>query len=301
VHYLGLVLDLHLCGREELGVDPLWQTSVHLLPRRPDGDAHVERAANGEDDVPDDVPEVGVEEEHDQVHDVHDPERELDLVLADHVPEHWVRAVEHLRARHDRDSRGERGREEEVRLRELEAKDERPERHTRRTCGPGERCVRGREGLRGHVLARLACDTITEHTARGDHTEGDRGGDGEAELNYTDNLRDGRLRLAVHHRDVDRRAAGDCKNNQEEEQPGGQVRGVVPGGRDVRELENGGEDHEDRGHSSAERGRRPGHGRRGLGGQRRRIHVLGVVRSVEPPHGDVQNPHAVEVDEEVGR
>ena len=32
--YLGLVLDLHLRGSEELGVNPLWHPRVDLLPPR---------------------------------------------------------------------------------------------------------------------------------------------------------------------------------------------------------------------------------------------------------------------------
>ena len=34
--YLGLVIDLHLRGSEELGVSPLPHPRVNLLPRRPD-------------------------------------------------------------------------------------------------------------------------------------------------------------------------------------------------------------------------------------------------------------------------
>ena len=104
--HLGLVLDLHVLRGEHLGVDALGQARVDVLPRRPDGEAEGEGARDGEDRVPDDVPQERVEEElrgsaerdlnpshQREVHDEHHRQRERWLVHAQADAEQAVRAV----------------------------------------------------------------------------------------------------------------------------------------------------------------------------------------------------------------
>ena len=124
--YLGLVLNLHLRGSKELGVNPLRHPRVDLLPRRPDRQTEVERPGDREHNHPDDIPQVRVQEEQDQVHDVHDGQRERNLVAAQGRAEVLVVAVQDLRPRHDGDRAAQRRRQEEVRLCELAAEDDQP-------------------------------------------------------------------------------------------------------------------------------------------------------------------------------
>jgi hypothetical protein len=55
--HLWLILDLHVGGGEDLGVDSLWESGVDLLPGRPDRHSEGERSSDGEDGVPNDVPD----------------------------------------------------------------------------------------------------------------------------------------------------------------------------------------------------------------------------------------------------
>ena len=64
---LGLVLRLHVSGSQDLGVDPLGQPCVDVLPRSPDGQTEHERPRDAERRVPDDPPEEGVQEVEHQV------------------------------------------------------------------------------------------------------------------------------------------------------------------------------------------------------------------------------------------
>ena len=125
--YLGLVLNLHISRSQQLGVDPLGQTHVDILPRRPNGQSKAERPGNAEHRIPDDPPQEGIQEEEHEIHDVHDRERERSLVPAKCVAEVLVVAAVDLHTDHDLDRVLERQREEEVRLRELAAEDEEPE------------------------------------------------------------------------------------------------------------------------------------------------------------------------------
>ena len=72
IAYLGLVLDLHVASSQQLRVDALRQALEDVPPRCPDRKAEYEGACDTENRVPDDIPKEGVEEEQDEVHDVHD-------------------------------------------------------------------------------------------------------------------------------------------------------------------------------------------------------------------------------------
>ena len=60
---LGLVFDLHIGGGEQLGIDSLGQSHKDVFPRSPDAHSQCERSTDGEDGVPDDIPQEGVQEE----------------------------------------------------------------------------------------------------------------------------------------------------------------------------------------------------------------------------------------------
>ena len=66
---------MYFISRSEVAVYPLWQPGIHLTPWCPNGEVEVERACNREDDVPDDPPEEGIQnEEHGTC--IHDEEPE---------------------------------------------------------------------------------------------------------------------------------------------------------------------------------------------------------------------------------
>ena len=77
---LGLVLDFHITGSDNLSVDSLGQSSKDILPWGPDTHTEGEGPSDGEDGVPNDIPQEGVEEEERKVHDVHDRQSEGGLV-----------------------------------------------------------------------------------------------------------------------------------------------------------------------------------------------------------------------------
>ena len=81
---LRFVLCLQIRSSEEFGVDPLQQPGMNLAPWCPNGKADVEGACDGEDDVPDDPPQEGIQEEEYEIHQIHDGQGEGDLVSAEH-------------------------------------------------------------------------------------------------------------------------------------------------------------------------------------------------------------------------
>jgi hypothetical protein len=64
---LRLVLDFHVRGGKNLGVHTLGQTGKDVSPRCHDGGTDVERSGNREDGVQENVPEVGIEEEENDI------------------------------------------------------------------------------------------------------------------------------------------------------------------------------------------------------------------------------------------
>lgn len=213
---LGLVLDFHVVGGQELGVDSLGQPHEDVFPRRPNAHAEGKRPSDTEDRVPDDVPEESVQEEEDEIHDEHDRERKRGLVAAETGTKRLVVAVLHLHTDHDPNGITERQGQEEVTLGELETENEDPEHDGCDPRAPLQFGVRGGKGLVGQVLSVLAGDSISEHSARGDDGEHDDRGDGETELDDTDDERD--LRALVKEGNVDRGSTGDGQDDQQEDQ-----------------------------------------------------------------------------------
>lgn len=119
----------------------------------------------------------------------------------------------------------------------LAAKDENPEEDRRHARTPTELGVRGGERLVGEILTALARDAVSEHAARGHDAEKEGGEDGYEELNDANNERD--LRCVVEACDVDGGTSSKGKNDDEEDETAGEVRGVVPGCGDVGESEIG--------------------------------------------------------------
>jgi hypothetical protein len=323
--HLWLILDLHVGGGEDLGVDSLWESGVDLLPGRPDRHSEGERSSDGEDGVPNDVPdeekerknssawkssrfkrkregtadlpEESVKEEEAEVHDEHDGEGEGGMVLAEGGSEVPVRAVLDSHPDHGSDGVLEREREEEVRLGELASEDKDPEHDRGDPRGRLELGVRGREGLVGEVLSALASDSVTKHSAGREHSKEDGGANGDEELDDTDD--EGDLGRRVEAGDVDSRTGGKGEDDEEEDESTSKVGSVVPGGGDVRELGKSGRDHDGGRDGSSEGANGPGH--RSLRVCRAGGGIDGgrVVGGVVPEEGDVADPDSVEVDEEM--
>src|SRR5690349_17877155 len=73
---LGLVFDVHVSSRKQLGIDALRQTGKNIAPRGPDRDAELEGLEDREDGVPDYVPQIGIQKKENQVCEEHDDNRE---------------------------------------------------------------------------------------------------------------------------------------------------------------------------------------------------------------------------------
>ena len=125
---LGLVLDLHIGSGKNLRVDTLGQTGEDVPPWRPDGNTEVERSRDREQHVCNDVPEVGIQEEQDQVHEVHETEQDSGLVLAKNVADDSIsQTVRLLHVRKNTNWVLDRQSQEEVGLSELGSKDQDPQ------------------------------------------------------------------------------------------------------------------------------------------------------------------------------
>ena len=78
----GFVLDFHLSCSEELGVNSFRKPGVNIFPRCPNGKSSGKRTPNTEDDDPDDIPEVGVQEKEDEIHNIHNGQSKWDMISA---------------------------------------------------------------------------------------------------------------------------------------------------------------------------------------------------------------------------
>lgn len=191
-------------------------------------------------------------------------------MTAESVAKDLVGAVLHLHADHDAYGVLEGEGEEEVRLGELAAEDEDPEHDAREAGLLVELGVRGGERLAGEVLARLACYSVAEESAGGDHREDDNGEHRDAELDDADDECD--VGGLVEGGDPDGRTTGEGEDDEEEDEAGHEVRGVVPGGGDVAELGEGGGEHDEGGDGSSKSDGGPLHWR---------VRVLRVARGVD--------------------
>ena len=111
---LGLVFDLHLSSGEQLSVHAFRHAGVDILPRGPNRQAESERPTDTEDHEPDDIPKVRVQEEEDQIHDIHDRQGKRHVVPAKGVTEDLVVASFNVRLGHDGNWCAEGRRQEEV-------------------------------------------------------------------------------------------------------------------------------------------------------------------------------------------
>ena len=222
------------------------------------------------------------------------------MVRAQRISEELVFTSLNFGAGHDGDGTAERRSQEEVRLGKFAAEDENPKRDRGDASRARECWVRSSERLGRQILSRFASYTIPEHPAGRNAAEGDRYYDGNEKLHDADDERDLRLvALAVDHGDVERGANCQTQNDEEKNEPCGEVRGVVPGCWDVGELCNGSEDHDDRRDASTKCDSRPSHllGRIRLG--TRGIDFWRIESCVEVIHRNVQNPDTVEIDNEM--
>ena len=149
---LGFVLGLQIRRREEFGVDPLRQPGINLAPWCPNGKAEVEGPCVGEDDVPNDPPQEGIQEEEDEIHQIHDGQGESNLVSAENVTEVLVVTGVNLHAYHDIDGFSEGEGQEPIGFGELTTKDKEPEKNGGQPLFRCHGAVAGRESLAGEIL-----------------------------------------------------------------------------------------------------------------------------------------------------
>ena len=203
--HLGFILDLHLGRSQYLGIYPLGQPGVYILPGRPNGETKGKGASDAKDDDPDDVPEIGVEKEEDEVHDVHDGERKGDVVGAEGGTKEAIAATLDGHSSHDGDGTTKGGGEKKVGFDEFTAKDEGPEQNGSHAGGARKGRVGSGKSLGGHVLSRFPGHSITKHSARRNDGKNDGDDDRDAELDHANDEGDkgetGR-RETVDHGDV---------------------------------------------------------------------------------------------------
>lgn len=223
---LGLVLHLHLGCRKQLGIYPLWKACVNVLPRCPDRQAESKGATNAEDDDPDDVPEICVEEEEDEVHDIHDSQRERDMVRTEFISKQSIVASLDLHAGHYRNGATERGRQEKVGFDEFTAKDEEPEHDGCRARRAGEGGIGSSKCLGSHVLSGFASYPIAKHPSRGNDSKGEGDDYRDEKLDHTDDewYHGSRAcRQIVHHRYVNGRTGRQGEYDDQKHESGSEM------------------------------------------------------------------------------
>ena len=60
--YFWFVFDLHVASGKNLGVDTFRKSRENVSPWRPNRDTQVKRTSDGKDAIPDNVPEIRIEE-----------------------------------------------------------------------------------------------------------------------------------------------------------------------------------------------------------------------------------------------
>jgi hypothetical protein len=107
-------------------------------------------------------------------------------------------------------------------------------------------------------------------------------------------------RSAVDDGDIECRAGSEGEDNQQKDEAGGEMGGIVPGGWDVGEFCDGGKEHDDGGDGTAQGNGGPSHGSRRGGFVSWGVYFGGVESGVKVIDGYVKDPNAIEVDEEMG-
>ena len=302
---LRLVLDLHVSGREDLGVNALRQPRVDVAPGCHDRGAEIEGPRDREDGVDEDVEEVRVEEEEDEVSEHHEAEQDVWLVLAEDIAEDVVAEASNLHDGQVPDRVAERERQVHVRLAKLEAEHDDPEPEGHGHVVARESRVACRERLARDVAAGVLGQVAAEEAPERHDGEEQEGCEGDEELDDTDRLCDG---LVVYHvREAEDKHGGrevQQEDADEEEQALGQVLRAGPAAGNVRPLGAGREDLDQRSDDATDGDDGPL--LRGFGLVVLALLVLApekkgrrVVRRVEPEHGEVDDPDAVEVDQHV--
>jgi hypothetical protein len=128
------MLDFQFQSCEEFGVDPLWQPGVNLMPWCPDRKAKVERACDGKDNIPDNPPQEGIQEEQHKIHQIHNRQSEGDLVCAKCITEVLVVTRVNLHAHHSINGFPEGEGQEPIRFGELATKYKEPEKNGEDSC-----------------------------------------------------------------------------------------------------------------------------------------------------------------------
>ena len=108
------------------------------------------------------------------------------MVAAERIPEDFFVTILDFHSSHGADGVAECERKEKVRLGKFAPKDEEPEENAPQARLGVQDRVTGCEGLRGEILARLACDAVAKHPTRGHDAEQQGCDYGDEELSNTE-------------------------------------------------------------------------------------------------------------------
>ena len=150
---LGFIFDFHITRSQKFRINPLRQPRKYIRPRRPNAQPQRKRAQDAKHRVPNDIPQKRIQKVQHEIHDVHDRERQRNVIATQSRAEKLVVAPLDLHPHHDLDRVPEALCEEEVRLRELAPEDEEPQQERRHPRGLLQRRVARGEGLAREVLA----------------------------------------------------------------------------------------------------------------------------------------------------
>ncbi|KAH3665928.1 hypothetical protein OGAPHI_004117 [Ogataea philodendri] len=270
---LWLVLDFHVGGGKDLGVDSLWQSGENVSPWGQDRDTQVERSSNGEQTVDQNVPHVSIQEEQHQIGSHHQTKGNLCLMLTDNVTVPLLTSTSHVHGGQVSDWVSQRQNQEEVRLTVLGKENQEPHE-------PGE----------VHVQSRQT-------------QENDRG-NGNEERHNRHNLCSLRFGLQTSpSKHENNRCKVDGKDQEQETELSAQVLSTSPGSRNEHPLENGGQNINTRSNSTSQCSSSPSGGCQRLIVQHLDIVVSveswSVVGNVHPENRDVHNPDTVKVGDDV--
>ena len=127
--HLWLVLGLHVRRSQDLRVYALREAGVDVLPGRPNRKTKGEGTRDAEHRVPNDPPQESIEEEEDEIHEIHNCEGKCGLISTECITKELVVASSDLHVDHDPNRVTEALCEEKVRLCELATEYKNPEKY----------------------------------------------------------------------------------------------------------------------------------------------------------------------------
>ena len=160
---LGFVLDLHVCGSENLGVDTLGQTREDVPPWRPDRHTEIEGSADREDGIEDDVEQISIQEEEDKISEIHQDQQNHWLLLAENITDQFVtQTLSDFHGGQNIDRILDRERQEKIGFSQLGTENHDPETIGHPHVVAQKTWVAGSERLAGDIAARVLGQVASE-------------------------------------------------------------------------------------------------------------------------------------------